>query len=184
MPSKIRTHGFQYVCTHLTLGVCPCTEGQTHRSASSTGRKACYEAPTNGRKGTHAKKQEETKEGTLMLYDDHWKIKKVLRDSDLGNLSRLLLAKDLAESFVMPVLSDAAKVEANGKGTQLVIWDVDTSSMHYLTFKLWISSRSYIFGGNWTRDFVKRRGLKKGDEIGFHWDPLKNCFDFSVLRRA
>ena len=33
-------------------------------------------------------------------------------------------------------------------------------------------------------DFVKRRDLKVGDEIGFHWDPYKRRFDFSVLKRA
>ncbi|KAL5129445.1 hypothetical protein HKD37_U058488 [Glycine soja] len=36
--------------------------------------------------------------------------------------------------------------------------------------------------GNWIKDFVARRGLRKGDEIGFQWNPFKNGFDFSVLQ--
>ena len=35
---------------------------------------------------------------------------------------------------------------------------------------------------NWIKDFVARRGLRKGDEIGFQWNPFKNGFDFSVLQ--
>ncbi|CAL0305059.1 unnamed protein product [Lupinus luteus] len=41
----------------------------------------------------------------LMIYDDPWKIKKVLQKSDLGNISRLLLSKYSAENLVLPVLN-------------------------------------------------------------------------------
>ncbi|XP_061342566.1 B3 domain-containing protein At2g33720-like [Gastrolobium bilobum] len=112
----------------------------------------------------------------LMLYDDPWKIKKVLNGSDLGNMSRLLLPKDFAENLVVPVLDGDVE-----RGVQVEIWDVDTASIHSLIFKKRVSSRSYVFIGNWVKDFVSRRGLKKGDEIGLHWDPYKNRFNFSVL---
>ncbi|XP_061344173.1 B3 domain-containing protein At2g33720-like [Gastrolobium bilobum] len=112
----------------------------------------------------------------LMLYDDPWKIKKVLNGSDLGNMSRLLLPKDFAENLVVPVLDGDVE-----RGVQVEIWDVDTASFHSLIFKKWVSSRSYVFVGNWVKDFVSRRGLKKGDEIGLHWDPYKNRFNFSIL---
>ncbi|XP_061341632.1 B3 domain-containing protein At2g33720-like [Gastrolobium bilobum] len=112
----------------------------------------------------------------LMLYDDPWKIKKVLNGSDLGNMRRLLLPKDFAENLVVPVLDGDVE-----RGVQVDIWDVDTASIHSLIFKKWVSSRSYVFIGNWVKDFVSRRGLKKGDEIGLHWDPYKNRFNFSVL---
>ncbi|XP_061351878.1 B3 domain-containing protein At2g33720-like [Gastrolobium bilobum] len=112
----------------------------------------------------------------LMLYDDPWKIKKVLNGSDLGNMRRLLLPKDFAENLVVPVLDGDVE-----RGVQVEIWDVNTTSIHSLIFKKWVSSRSYVFIGNWVKDFVSRRGLKKGDEIGLHWDPYKNRFNFSVL---
>ncbi|KAG4996701.1 hypothetical protein JHK85_028140 [Glycine max] len=63
-------------------------------------------------------------------------------------------------------------------GVSVQIWDVDTNSMHSLVFKRWVPSRSYVFIGNWIKDFVARRGLRKGDEIGFQWNPFKNSFDF------
>ncbi|XP_061344179.1 B3 domain-containing protein At2g33720-like [Gastrolobium bilobum] len=112
----------------------------------------------------------------LMLYDDPWKIKKVLNGSDLGNMRRLLLPKDFAENLVVPVLDGDVE-----RGVQVEIWDVDTASIHSLIFKKWVSSRSYVFIGNWVKDFVSRRDLKKRDEIGLHWDPYKNRFNFSIL---
>ncbi|XP_020203270.1 B3 domain-containing protein At2g33720 [Cajanus cajan] len=158
---------------------------------SSTKRKSFIEAPTNERKRSRMvkkKKEEERHWGystNLMIYDDPWKIKKELTKSDLGNLSRLLLSKELIEELVLPVLTLESQREAmNEKGTKISIWDVDTQSMHYLVFKFWSSSRSYVFIDNWTKDFVHRRGLKIRDEIGFHWDPYKNRFDFSILVRA
>ena len=121
----------------------------------------------------------------LMLYDDPWKIKKLLTKSDLGNLSRLLLPKKSIEDLVLPVLSVESKREAKTEeGTKITIWDVDTQSMHYLVFKFWVSSRSYVFIDNWTKEFVNRRSLQINDEIGFHWNSYKNQFDFSVLARA
>lgn len=121
----------------------------------------------------------------LMLYDDPWKIKKLLTKSDLGNLSRLLLPKELIEDLVLPVLSVESQREAKTqKGTKITIWDVDTQSMHYLVFKFWASSRSYVFIDNWNKDFVNRRNLHIKDEIGLHWDLYKNRFNFSVLVRA
>ncbi|TKY47010.1 B3 domain-containing protein [Spatholobus suberectus] len=157
----------------------------------STKRKSCIEAPDDERKRARImkkKKQEERCWGystDLMLYDDPWKIKKELTKSDLGNLSRLLLPKELIEDLVLPVLSLESQREAkNEKGTKIMIWDVDTQSMHHLVFKFWASSKSYVFIDNWTKDFVNRRSLKIGDEIGFHWDAYNNRFDFSVLVRA
>ncbi|KAI4352913.1 hypothetical protein L6164_007120 [Bauhinia variegata] len=122
----------------------------------------------------------------LKLYEDPWKIKKVLTQSDLGKLSRLLLATDLVEKFMLPVLGvdaqrDTKKLE---RGTQIKLWDVDTETMHYLILKKWVSSKSYVLIGSWKKDFVKRRCLKKGDEIGLLWDPYKHHFVFSIIKYA
>ncbi|KAJ1379132.1 DNA-binding barrel domain superfamily [Sesbania bispinosa] len=89
---------------------------------------------------THWFKKEE-----LMLSDDPWKIKKILKESDLGKLSTFLLGRDLAKELVMHVLGVDADLD---NGTQVMIWDVDTNSMHTLLFKRWVSSRSYVFIGS------------------------------------
>lgn len=122
---------------------------------------------------------------TLKLYDDPWKIKKTLTDSDLGILSRLLLAADLVKKQILPMLgADHARAAETEEGTPVRVWDMDTKSMHQLVLKRWSSSKSYVLIGKWNQDFVRRRDLKKGDEIGFHWDPYNCIFNFCVLKRA
>ena len=122
----------------------------------------------------------------LMLYDDPWKIKKTLTQTDLGDRwLRLLVPADIARNLILPVLEVKTDDDAlTNKGFLVRIWDVNTESEHKLNFKLWKSSGGYIFNRWWMEDFVKRRDLKRGDEIGFHWDPYKRQFDFSVIKRA
>ncbi|XP_054820246.1 B3 domain-containing protein At2g33720-like [Prosopis cineraria] len=122
---------------------------------------------------------------TLKLYEDPWKIKKILTESDLGISSRLLLATDLVRSQILPMLGlDHAIAADSDEGTSVRVWDLDSKSMHHLVLKRWPSSKSYVFIGKWNQDFVRRRELKKGDEIGFQWDPYNSFFNFCVLKRA
>ncbi|XP_057432301.1 B3 domain-containing protein At2g33720-like [Lotus japonicus] len=170
------------ICVHLTLGACPCAKSIIACSSNNPVEDDDSREKQQHRRAeeiSHAAAVVESPE--LMLCDDPWKIKKKLTQSDLGYLSRLLIPKDLAEDLVLPVLTRDAQMQVyTENGTKILIWDVDTQSSHYLVFKLWNSSGSYVFIDNWTKDFVKRRGLKKGDEIKLHWDPNKNCFNFSV----
>ncbi|XP_057432304.1 putative B3 domain-containing protein At1g78640 [Lotus japonicus] len=156
-------------CVHLTLGACPCTKSIITCSSNNTVE------GDDSRERQHWGYSIE-----LMLCDDPWNIKKKLTESDLGYLSRLLINKDLTENLVLPVLTPEQRVALYQNGTKILIWDMDTQSLHYLVFKFWVSSRSYVFIDNWTKNFVKRRGLKKGDEIKLHWNPYKKCFNFSV----
>ncbi|KAJ1432385.1 DNA-binding barrel domain superfamily [Sesbania bispinosa] len=143
------------VCTHLTLESGSSSKKGKHDDEAHIGstKKACSNE-VDRRWGYSTE---------LMLYDDPWKIKKILKESYLGNMSRLLLGRDLAQELVLPVLGADTDLD---NGTQVSIWDVDTNSMHSLLFKRWVSSRSYVFIGSWVQDFVIRRALKKGDEIG------------------
>ncbi|AES60116.1 putative DNA-binding pseudobarrel domain-containing protein [Medicago truncatula] len=150
---------FNTTCTHLSLGVCPCPKLNTQ--TYHIGRRWW---------GYSTK---------LMLFDDPWKIKKVLQEDDI--VDKLLLDKDLVEELVLPVLSAGADLE---RGALVRIFDYDTESMHVLVHKRCVSSGNYGFFDNWFYDFVRRRGLKKGDEIGFHWDPYMKHFNFSVLFRT
>ncbi|KAE9598708.1 hypothetical protein Lal_00022588 [Lupinus albus] len=121
---------------------------------------------------------------SLELYDNPWKIKKVLTTSDLGKLNRLLFGADLLENLMLPVLGASAQRDAeSGMGTPIRVWDVDTMSMHMLILKRWASFKNYVLIGKWNHEFVRRRELKKGDEIGLQWDSYRHCFNFSVLKR-
>ncbi|OIV94148.1 hypothetical protein TanjilG_31573 [Lupinus angustifolius] len=190
------------VCVHLSMGVCPCsyaygsssngmstcdtTRSHTPCSSSTKKRKYSQKDDSIGARKRACIDVETMRWGyslDLMLYDDPWKIKKVLQKSDLGNMSRLLLPKDLAENLVLPVLNvDARRDAESERGTRVWIWDVDTNSMHSLLFKRWGSSKSYVFIDKWVQDFVKRRNLKEGDEVRFHWNPYNHHFAFTVLQ--
>ncbi|CAK8570526.1 unnamed protein product [Lathyrus sativus] len=113
--------------------------------------------------------------------DDPWKIKKVLTTSDLENNSRLLLKKEVARKWVVPFVD---KDKAEKDGVQLSVFDVDTQTLRSLVFKIWPSNNSHVFNNTWIKEFVDKRNLKAGDEIGFKWDQDNKRFDFSVLHRG
>ncbi|KAI4347886.1 hypothetical protein L6164_008662 [Bauhinia variegata] len=182
------------VSTELSLSVSSTfCDGQNNVKPLTTlkKRKSCPNPPKNAVKRLRgsATNRKEMRCGNfrdLNLNDDLWKIKKVLTGSDVGNLCRLLLATDLVEKLMLPFLGVEAQRDAETleKGIKIGFWDVDTKSMHYLILKHWISSKSYVLIGGWNTGFVKRRCLKKGDEIGLRFDTYKHCFDFSILKRA
>ncbi|KEH41214.1 putative transcription factor B3-Domain family [Medicago truncatula] len=117
-----------------------------------------------------------------MADEQRWDIKKVLETSDTcSHLSRLLLDKDWAEKFVIPVLLDGAAA-ALQEGVQVQVWDIDTKSPLSIVFMYRHSAKMYVFTKTWTKEFVNRRELKKGDQIGLRWDQNNQRFDFSVLK--
>ncbi|CAK7336445.1 unnamed protein product [Dovyalis caffra] len=126
----------------------------------------------------------------LSLYHhDPFKIKKKMKPSDLGNLCRLLVSAELVEKHILPFMNEdqirlVEEANQENNGLKVWIWDMNTESMHQLVFKRWSTSKSYIFNYGWTKQFVKRRNLVEGDEIGLYWDNDHSRFHFSVLRRA
>ena len=118
----------------------------------------------------------------LRLGHDPWSIKKQLSESDIGNMSRLMLASECVESHVFPFWNDdqLAKIK---EGLEVFVWDCDTKTEHELVFKQWNKGANVLIK-NWVKDFVKRRELKLGDEIGLYWDTRNSTFKFTVLHRA
>ncbi|WJX10822.1 hypothetical protein P8452_01500 [Trifolium repens] len=112
--------------------------------------------------------------------DDPWKIKKVLTRSDLGSNRNILIKRELAEDFIVPVLGGRRVCESND--VHVRVWDLDSNSLHSLVFTIRASNNSHVFKSTWYKDFVIRKGLKIGDEIGMFWDRDYQCFAFSVLR--
>ncbi|KAG4982612.1 hypothetical protein JHK87_027361 [Glycine soja] len=138
--------------------MCSCTFtcGPSFGSSSSTKKRKLSNKANIGSRNKKFKNDDD---------DEVWKIKKVLEKSNIGTMRRLILRREMEEEFVLPVLGDDADQIDSGVSVQ--IWDVDTKS---------------ILSGFQEMDFVARRGLRKGDEIGFQWNPFKNGFDFSVLQ--
>ncbi|KAJ4828237.1 hypothetical protein Tsubulata_036302 [Turnera subulata] len=119
----------------------------------------------------------------LKLYEDPWKIRKKLTESDVGNLCRLLVGSDSIKAHIFPFMSpgDVKEVESPN-GARVIVWDLDTWTEHTLVFKRW--TKCYVLIDGWSQDFVGRRDLKKDDEIGLSWDPYYLRFHFAVLQRA
>ncbi|KAF8028664.1 hypothetical protein BT93_E1342 [Corymbia citriodora subsp. variegata] len=121
----------------------------------------------------------------LALCFDPYKIKKTLKKSDLGRLSRLLIPRACATTHVLPSMDEErVRRVKSSKGAEVGVWDVDTRTEHGLVFAYWASSGSYILKGCWMKEFVQRRGLADGDEIGIYWDPTASKFHFSLLHKA
>ncbi|XVF59871.1 hypothetical protein PTKIN_Ptkin07bG0310500 [Pterospermum kingtungense] len=113
---------------------------------------------------------------------DPWCIKKKLFESDLGNMTRLLLPFQMVESHVLPYWTADQRSKIK-EGLPVFVWDCDTNTEHHMVFKQWGSGANVLIN-NWMKDFVKRRELKLGDEVGLYWDTCSSRFNFSVLSRA
>ncbi|KAK1386316.1 B3 domain-containing protein [Heracleum sosnowskyi] len=125
----------------------------------------------------------------LKLYDDPWKIKKVLQESDVGTSCRLMISKRLVMQHIVEVWGRAGRDEnvrgLNAEhGVSVKVWDCDRKKEYVLTMKTHPSTGCSVFLTNWSRQFVSERGLKKGDEIGLFWCNYSDRFFFSVLARA
>ncbi|KAK4276338.1 hypothetical protein QN277_019299 [Acacia crassicarpa] len=117
---------------------------------------------------------------SLKLYDNPWKVQKVLTNYDTSYNNRLILSiKDVTE-MVLPVLGENAERKAQtADGVKLWFWDVDTESSHELALKQ-ESDGGYVITGNWNQEFIKRKNLKPGDEIGLQWDRYNGRFNFRL----
>ncbi|XVE49917.1 hypothetical protein DITRI_Ditri01bG0120200 [Diplodiscus trichospermus] len=150
------------------------------------------EDPSNTRKDSSSRnkrnkveREEKSEEFVteLRLGHDPWCIKKQLTESDLGSMTRLLLAAELVKSHVFPLWNadQLAKIKEK-EGLPVSVYDCDTRTEHNLAFKQW--KKTNVLVNNWVNGFVKRRELKVGDEIGLYWDRSSSRFKFSVLNRA
>ncbi|XXG86178.1 hypothetical protein AAC387_Pa11g1121 [Persea americana] len=127
----------------------------------------------------------------LQLEDEHpppppvWHIVKTLTTSDIGHLCRLLLNQD----HIATLFSHWNQVEVQSisehQKVQVLIKDADSGfTEHRVVICRWPSNGMYVMQSGWRPEFVVRRGLKAGDEIGLSWNSEESCFLFSVLRRA
>ncbi|KAI9108218.1 hypothetical protein K1719_020701 [Acacia pycnantha] len=71
-----------------------------------------------------------------MLYDNPWKVKKVLTNYDTSNMNRLTLSAEDVIKMMLPVLGENAEMNVQtADGVKLWFWDVDTESSHQLLLK-------------------------------------------------
>ncbi|XP_075515938.1 putative B3 domain-containing protein At1g78640 [Primulina tabacum] len=111
-------------------------------------------------------------------HEGYWRIKKTLKKSDVDGSSRLLLGKQLVKDHILPNIENFDVK----RGVEITVYDVDTRTVHTLLLKTWITD-SYVLVNGWMKDFVRRRVLRKNDEIGLRWEETDGRFEFSLLRQ-
>ncbi|XP_042505475.1 putative B3 domain-containing protein At1g78640 [Macadamia integrifolia] len=120
----------------------------------------------------------------MNLNDYQWEFKKKLFRSDVDHSSRLLVPRKIVDNLVFCHLTDEEKTQVNeGDGVRVKVRDLNETEEYEMTFKMWKSTKSYIFVDNWSRDFVRRRELQEGDEIGMFWNCMDSILCFDVLER-
>ncbi|KAM7491397.1 hypothetical protein LguiA_034318 [Lonicera macranthoides] len=108
---------------------------------------------------------------------------KVLTQSDVDGSSRLLLEREWVEGEVLPGMTQTRAERCRSRdGVMFEFEDVNTNTKHPLVLKKW-ASNSFVLTTNWNRDFVNRRTLEEGDEIGLSWDAQYSKFYFSLRRK-
>ncbi|MED6193639.1 hypothetical protein PIB30_021470 [Stylosanthes scabra] len=132
------------------VGACPSCSADSIEQQEKQ-RSSSYVEAINKKKRKREEKKKKTAPSSwgysteLMMYDDQWKLKKVLNGSDVGNMSRMLLPKNMAEKLMVEVVG--YNNHNDKEGVKVDICDMDTHSMHTFVFKRWGSSRSYVFIG-------------------------------------
>ncbi|XP_026420310.1 B3 domain-containing protein At2g33720-like [Papaver somniferum] len=117
--------------------------------------------------------------------DGPWEIKKKLKKSDVGKLSRLLLPRGMVEKHIFRYW-DEERVQRwldDIDGYPMKVMEFDTLKVHELVFKNWKSNNSYVLQGEWISKFVKPMGLEVDDEIGMFYDSTSDRFVFKLLKK-
>ncbi|XP_059639235.1 uncharacterized protein LOC132281558 [Cornus florida] len=145
---------------------------------------SCSLAPKAKEQKIVCTREEEEETTRLRLYNDRWKIKKILTKSDVNGLCRLLIPKELMNKQVIPLFNPQQVSDCgSGIGTRVKVFDFDTRTEHELTLKKW-KTDSYLLISNWNKEFTNRRNLEMGDEIGLFWNSQTSQLYFSLLKKA
>ncbi|KAL2554993.1 B3 domain-containing protein [Forsythia ovata] len=114
---------------------------------------------------------------------DHWRIKKVLKISDVDSSSRLLIGRKQVFTHIIHFFTNnPSEFCQNIEGIRVTVFDVDTLTEHMLTLKKW-KTNSFVLLNNWTKNFVSRRQLKVNDKVGLRWDVNASRLEFTVLEK-
>ncbi|VVA95771.1 unnamed protein product [Arabis nemorensis] len=119
----------------------------------------------------------------LTLFTDPWIIKKEMKITDIR--IQLSLSKPIVESYILKYLSEDDQKNKFRQGSSEVtvnVYDTDTHTTHKMLLRSGMNR--YCLKKSWRSDFVNRRGLKIGDEVGFFWDHSRSTLNFRVLSRA
>ncbi|KAJ1278761.1 hypothetical protein BS78_04G103700 [Paspalum vaginatum] len=94
---------------------------------------------------------------------------KVLTQSDVGKLNRLMIPRKYAEKYFLKI----SETESNGDNSFLTFEDSSTGLVWRFRFNLWRSSKTYVLTKGWPT-YTKEKKLKKGDVVSFYRDAWES----------
>ncbi|KAI5354053.1 hypothetical protein L3X38_006948 [Prunus dulcis] len=115
-----------------------------------------------------------------------WKIKKELTTLDVVNHFVYLDMKDVEEHILRHWNKDKI-IRVRTDSTKIMVKDVDTNTTHAIHFRIYDykPEANATLEGEWGWDFVTRRGLGAGDQIGIYYEKTgESEFCFSVLKKV
>ncbi|XP_042976890.1 B3 domain-containing transcription factor ABI3-like isoform X3 [Carya illinoinensis] len=99
-------------------------------------------------------------------------LQKVLKQSDVGNLGRIVLPKKEAETHL-------PELEARD-GISIAMEDIGTSRVWNMRYRYWPNNKSRMYLLENTGDFVRANGLQEGDFIVIYSDVKSGKYKFRV----
>ncbi|XP_004301829.1 PREDICTED: putative B3 domain-containing protein At1g78640 [Fragaria vesca subsp. vesca] len=118
-----------------------------------------------------------------LRHRDAW-YKKRLNDGDVSKSRDMLpVSKSWVVDQVLPFLDEsAAERIKRGQSERVIVKDCELDTFHVLYLKKQKTGR-FVFVGRWRDDFVIRRNLKEGDNIGLCWQQEESMFSFTAFYR-
>ncbi|CAL1414062.1 unnamed protein product [Linum trigynum] len=169
--------------------------GRTRLAPAKQSESETWRKLTRMRNYTREDDEEEREKGVstkLQLYEDPWTIRQRVKMIEAEDPNPMLALHANAGRYVAGLLTkeDLARLVNDGRPVRVRIWDVDTESEHEAELvrrRLWFGSGMHWvigFAGDWWSEFVRRRGLEEGDEIGMNWDRRHFRFNFRLIAQA
>lgn len=180
------------VSTDLKLGCGPCiTQKRKSPENFASNVSLSYQASGIKRMKRKSDLEKEERHGGVSLklklgFDDPWVMRKRIEANYTNEqwfslfLETIYARKRILTACEQKRIEDA--IIRYGLEIPVVVWDFDTKSKHQVLIKQRTNGSTVILE-DWINEFVLRRGIKGGDEIGLFWEESNLRFNFSILKR-
>nr|CAA04184.1 VP1 protein homologue [Craterostigma plantagineum] len=129
---------------------------------SSGDKMAAQAQSSNQRLGSNDRRQQQQQQGLKTEKNLKFLLQKVLKQSDVGSLGRIVLPKKEAEIH-LPELETR-------DGISVAMEDIGTSRVWNMRYRFWPNNKSRMYLLENTGDFVRLNGLQEGDFIVIYSD--------------
>ncbi|KAL0792425.1 hypothetical protein Bca101_063802 [Brassica carinata] len=113
-----------------------------------------------------------------------WDLSKTLSPHEVWNRGKLQLPMEYIQATILRHIPDLiSKIQMMIGHFDLKVKDLDTNTVHTLSFWKDAYEDNFATRETWFKEFVKRRSLVAGMVVGMYWDFNINMLYFSVLER-